>query len=343
MRTKQKRRRRNTQEEIIMLKKNILDKCLSKQMLCKDGAKLLSMHPKAFLRLKSRYAREGISALVPKKPGPKKGKTAFNRTSSKIEEKVVWLAIRYPYLGPVPLADRLEAKTGIRLNPTTVWRILKRTKIRYTREYKRWKQDPKLYCLETPGIELQMDACYPWGRGRKLCVFDAIDDCTRYVYGKIYPTENDDNAIDFVKNLLNYTPFSINKIRVDNRYGKRFQLFCKQAGIDVIYNDPYSPQQNGKIERFHKTIKRELFWRYCSYNEDEELLQYKLALYLKHYNYHRKHSGYGMNRLTPVQKILKSLLDSYALSLVYPQKVTLTVQQYIFSYTLIWYNKIMRD
>jgi len=320
---------RNTQEETIMLKKKIIDSCIARNILCKEGAKLLTMHPNAFSRLKSRYAREGISALVPKKTGPKNNKPAPNRTPEEIEDIVIALAIRYPYLGPTPLADKLEEKTKIILNSTTIWRILKRTGTRYTRKYKRWKNEPKLYCLETPGIELQMDACFPWGRGRKLCVFDAIDDCSRYVQGRIYHTENDSNAIDFVKRLINNSPFKIQAIRVDNRYGKRFKHFCEYAGIKVIYNDPYSPQQNGKIERFHKTLKRELFWRYCSYGENKEILQYKLTQYLKHYNYNRKHSGYGMNRLTPVQKIAKSTLDNYSMSLIYPQKVTLTMQQYI--------------
>lgn len=297
-------------------------------MLCKDGAKLLTMHPKAFSRLKSNYIKEGISALVPKKPGPKEGKIANNRTPEDIEDIVVALALRHPYYGPIPLSDELKTQTGLVIDSTTIWRILKRTKTRYTREYKRWVKEPKLYCLETPGIELQMDACYPYGRDRKIAQFDAIDDCSRYVYGKIYNVENDRNAIDFVKHLINNVPFKIQSIRVDNRYGQIFQLFCENIGIKVIYNDPYTPKQNGKIERFHKTVKRELYWRHCSFQDSTELLQYKLNQYLKHYNYQRKHGGYGMDRLTPVQKIAKSTLNNYSLSLIYPQKVTITVQQY---------------
>lgn len=311
-----------------MLKKNIIDRCIARNILCKDGAKLLLMHPNAFSRLKSRYIKEGISALVPRKPGPDSGGTARNRTSEHIEDAVVALALRYPYYGPVSLSDELEKQTGIILNSTTIWRILKRTKTRYTREYKRWKQEPKLYCLETPGIELQMDACYPYGRDRKIAEFDAIDDCSRHVYGKIYDVENDRNAIDFVKNLINNVPFRIQRIRVDNRYGQQFHSFCQYIGLEVIYNDPYTPKQNGKIERFHKTVKRELFWRHCSFQDSTELLQYKLTQYLKHYNYQRKHGGYGMNRMTPAQKIAVSTLNNFSLSLIYPQKVTLTVQQY---------------
>ena len=333
---------RNTQEETIMLKKKIIDSCIARNMLCKDGAKLLSMHEKAFLRLKNRYIEDGIPALVPRKPGPKGNTTPVNRTSEDIEDIVIALALRYPYYGPIQLAEELDKQAKIILSSTTIWRILKRTKTRYTREYKRWKQEPKLYCLDNPGQELQMDACYPYGRSRPIAQFDAIDDCCRYVYGKIYHTENDSNAIDFVKNLINNAPFQIKSIRVDNRYGKRFQSFCEYVGIELIYNDPYTPKQNGKIERFHKTVKRELYWRHCSFKDNAELLQYKLTQYLKHYNYDRKHSGYGMNRLTPIQKLAKATLNHYSLSLIYPQKVTLTMKQYNYlhfsNYMLLYFR-----
>ena len=88
---------RNTQEETIMLKKNILDSCIVRNILCKEGAKLLRMHPNAFSRLKGRYAREGISALIPKKTGPKDNQPAPNRTPEEIEDIVIALALRYPY------------------------------------------------------------------------------------------------------------------------------------------------------------------------------------------------------------------------------------------------------
>ena len=62
--------RRNTQGELIAMKKNILDACINKQMKCKDGAKTLVMHPKSFSRLKKRYIEFGESILIPKKLDP---------------------------------------------------------------------------------------------------------------------------------------------------------------------------------------------------------------------------------------------------------------------------------
>lgn len=254
-------KKRVLQGQLIAMKQTILDKCIAHTMTVKEGAEMLHIHPKSFSRLKTRYIAEGVAILTPKKPGPKVCSLSTNKTSDLIEDLVITLANKHPQLGPLPLSEKLFDDYGITLNQTTCWRILKRNKIRYCATYKRWKQDPKLYCLDTPGLELQMDACYPFGRSRKLVEFDAIDDCSRYVAAKIYDRETANNAIAFVDYLIKRSPFQIQRIRVDNRYGKTFVAYCATKGIEVIENDPYTPEQNGKIERFHKTVKREFYWR----------------------------------------------------------------------------------
>lgn len=321
------RKRRNTQGELIAMKKLIIEQNIVRKINRKDAASILQMHPNAFSRLKSRYIQKGISALISQKPGPKRF-TPKNKTSEQTVEIIKRLAIHNPNLGPVPLSEKLDEKYHILLDQSTIWRILKREKIRYATEYKRWKQDPKLYCLDTPGIELQMDGCYPFGRARKVVGFDAIDDCSRWVYGKLYAREDANSAIDFVKHLLDNVPFRIQKIRVDNRYGKKFREFCESIDIEAIENDPYEAKQNGKIERFHKTLKREFFWKYCSYYDSVELMQYKYNQWQTYYNTKRKHGGYGMNRMTPQLKIASTLFQSLNF-ITYPQNVTLTLQQYI--------------
>jgi transposase len=325
--------RRNTQEELIAMKKQILDQYIEKQIKCKDGAKLLQMHEKAFLRLKARYRTYGEQALIPKRPGPKKGSTAHNRTPEWIEAMVVEVSREYRFLGPIPLADKLNELYGIVLNPTTLWRILKRNGVRYFRDYLPIeKQKPKLYCLDTPGEEVQIDGCYPFGRLRKLVAFSAIDDCSRHVYSNCYTRETAENAMLFVKELVKRVPYRIQRIRVDNRYGKQFKSYCEEVlGIEVIENEPYNSNQNGKVERFNKTLKYDFFWTYCKYNEPMEDIQYKLTQWLGFYNYKRKHTGYKMSSLTPAQKIASTYLLSIAQDLVYyPQKVTLSMQQYVF-------------
>ena len=299
-------------------------------MLWKDAAQILQMHSKALSRLKRRYLAYGDVALLGRKPGPKTYSPPANKTNEGIEDLVCDLAVGHPNEGPQPIADRLSEEYGVFLDQSTVWRILKRRKIRYGREYKRWQEDPKLYCLETPGEELQMDACYPYGKARPICSFDAIDDCSRYVLGRCFERETADNAVIFVDELVRKVPFKIQRLRVDNRYGKKFREYClKTYGIEVIENEPYSPEQNGKIERFHKTLKREFFYRSCSFTDSLEVLNLKYALWLAHYNYHRRHRGVGMNGLTPAQKLaMTALQESVNILILNPQKVTGILQQY---------------
>ena len=265
--------------------------------------------------------------LWPKKPGPKVGKTfCAHRTPSSIEDLVIRLSVEEPFLGPVPLAHALKEKHGIQLHSTTVWRILCRRTDRYAPGRKRWKNPTKLYSLEEPGIEVQMDACFPYGRSRDLVFFDAVDDCSRYGCSEAYNGGEDiESAKNFVRKLVRTSPFRIQSIRLDNRFhGPKMERFCKYYGIRLIFNEPYHPEMNGKIERYHRTFKNEAVWRTMSFTDSLPTIRYKLNLWMNHYNYKRPHGGLAMNGMTPVQK----LMSVYLSKVINPQLVTLSLQQY---------------
>lgn len=318
--------RRNTQEELIAMKKGILVKCINKEMKCYEGAKLLHMHPKSFSRLKKLYCEYGEAILIPKKTGPRNNPPP-NKTSAHIEELICKTARLNSRATIITIAEYFSNDLKINIHPTTVYRILKRNRIRYCREYvKIPKPKPRLYCLETPGLELQMDACYPFGRGRKIACFDAIDDCSRWVIAKLYDRENAVNAINFVKHLIKRAPFPIQRIRVDNRYGKELKKYCQSVGIEVVTINAHRPTENGKIERFHRTLKYNFFWRFCGFYDSGEELQYKLNQWIDWYNTERKHGGYGMNNVTPRNKLISSMFNS--LCIIPQKKVTLTLRAY---------------
>lgn len=321
---------RDTKHNLMLVKKNILDRYIKRLLTRSEASKLLSMHPNALSRLKDNYLKHGNAVLVGRKPGPKSNFRPYNRTSEAVEELIVREGRKHPELGPKPLGDHILETHNIDTDQTTIWRILKRKGVRYTTLYKRFVQEPKLYCLDTPGKVLQMDACYPFGRSRDLASFDAIDDCSRHVYGKAYNTEDDQNAMDFVTHLVQNVPFVVQAVKVDNRYGKDFQTYCERVlHIKVIYNDPYCPQQNGKIERFHKTLKQEFYFKQVAFTDSFDTINYKYWLWQTHYNNKRKHSGYGMNGLTPRQKLIQVTLQSMSNRIInHPGKVTLTLQQY---------------
>lgn len=319
---------KDTKHNLMLVKKNILDRYIKKVLSRSEAAELLSMHPNAVSRLKDNYLEYGDGVLSGRKPGPKSNFRPHNRTPEVVEELIAKVGGSRPDLGPKPLADHLEEIYGVITDQSTVWRILKRKRVRYYIPHRRFKQEPKLYCLDQPGKILQMDACYPFGRSRDLASFDAIDDCSRIVYGKAYDIEDDQNAIDFVTELIVHSPFAIQGIQVDNRYGKDFQVYCEQIlQIPVIYNDPYHPEQNGKIERFHRTLKQNFYYPYISFSDSFDTINYKYRLWQFTYNNHRKHYGYGMDGLTPQKKLKQANLQLMANKIINQTgKVTLTLQ-----------------
>lgn len=161
-------------------------------------------------------------------------------------------------------------------------------------------------------MEIQLDSSFPFGRRKKLVSFDAIDDCSRYVIAWLYEDNTIENAMDFVERLINKFPGRIKSIRTDNQFKtKTFRDFLESKGIQLIVNPPYTPEHNGKIERFHKTMKREFYWRCIKESDDLESIQYQLQLWLNYYNYQRKHSGLKMSYRTPAQKLASSYLEAY--------------------------------
>jgi transposase InsO family protein len=89
---------------------------------------------------------------------------------------------------------------------------------------------------------------------------------------------------------------------------KDFKEFIRIMGMTHVRTSPYYPQSNGKLERFHKTIKGEcirvkvpLSW------EDAQRL---VTEYVSHYNEARLHSAIGY--VTPKDKLLGNDIAIFA-------------------------------
>ena len=70
-----------------------------------------------------------------------------------------------------------------------------------------------------------------------------------------------------------------------------FKTFIRQCGMTHVRTSPFYPQSNGKIESWHKTIKRECIRPKTPLNlEDARRI---VAHYVQHYNEARLHAGIG--------------------------------------------------
>jgi len=274
-----------------------------------DVAKELSVTRQTVYTWKSRYERFGIEGLI--KQRKKRTDRPHNKTSEEIEQLVINTTDTYWQDGVEALSDHLQRLYNLTINPTTVYRILKRAGVRYgehhPRTTKRWKK--QLYAHQIPGLELQMDTKYPFGYKQGRVIYTIIDDASRWVYAWTYTTANATNTIDFIKRVQQHVPFFIQKIRTDQ--GSEFralvvQQYLKDRNIDHRLNTPYCPEENGKIERFHRTLSEKCV--VGMYPQDSlDNLQYKLTLFLQYYNYQKRHRGLGMEGMTPIQKISSCL------------------------------------
>lgn len=70
---------------------------------------------------------------------------------------------------------------------------------------------------------------------------------------------------------------------------KDFKEFIRLAGFKHLRTSPYHPQSNGKIERYHRTIKTEEIRRRAYSSIKDARLQ--IAGYVHHYNTVRLHSA----------------------------------------------------
>ena len=189
---------------------------------------------------------------------------------------------------------------------------------KYIRIQKKEKFLPK---ATYPGELVEIDVIYVRKfKGSWLYQFTAIDSCSRWRYIWLTSEQSNRTAVIFLQKLTKEAPFKIKSIKTDNTsifinyytgYKKSadplkprlhvFDLTCHRLGITHYLIDPGKPQQNGKVERSHRT-DREEFWNQTRFNSLSELKQ-KLATYLKWHNEERKHLG--IDGLTLLEKLKK--------------------------------------
>jgi transposase InsO family protein len=290
----------------LMLQEEKLTQIINKQSKVTEVAEEFNVSRQTIHKWLNRYKRFGLDGLLKQKRKP--AGSSHNRTAAEIEQLVVNLSRQHWYDGVGTLADRLQFEYNLTLHPTTIYRILKRKEIRYGEQQtwtkKRWKK--QLYAHQIPGKELQMDTKYPYGYKEGKVIYTIIDDATRWVFAWSYRTANKENTLDFLGKVLARAPFTIQKIRTDQ--GKEFianvvKDFMQKQNIQYRNNTPYCPEENGKIERFHRTLnEKALCWGF--YPKDSlDTMQYKLNLFLHYYNYQKKHRGLGMDGATPMERL----------------------------------------
>jgi len=299
---------KDTIRKLVDTRLRVVNEVNSGKLSANAGANLLGITRQGLWKLRKSVNRYGSSAITGRKRGPKAYRKAYNRTEKWIEDTVE----KYFNLYGVG-ADRicwLLEDAHIHISRATAYRILVRKRLLIPKE--KVKRKPvTLYAKGFPGEEVQIDTTEPFGKS-SIILISAVDDCSRWGMADCYFHNDSANAAKFVLKMVSEAPFPIRSFRTDNgsEFKKHFSSICKRLGITIKRNPVKHPTSNGKVERLHRTVEEECFWRVQAHREDLSYGRYWLSRYLAWYNTKRRHGGYGMNGRTPQQRIEDFILTN---------------------------------
>ena len=133
----------------------------------------------------------------------------------------------------------------------------------------------------------------------------AIDDHSRIATAAIFPDEKKNSAVAFLRSAVAYYKslgVTVDRVMTDNGSCYRsfaFAKACKRLNIKHIRTKPYTPQTNGKAERFIQTALRE--WAYATAFENSHQRRDALAPWLHRYNWHRPHAS--LAKMPPISRL----------------------------------------
>jgi len=125
----------------------------------------------------------------------------------------------------------------------------------------------------------------------------AIDDHSRAAFVQMHADERKSSASEFLRAAVAHYAtrgVRIKRLMTDNGSAYRSKLFsktCQALGIRHLYTRAYTPQTNGKAERFIQTCLRE--WAYGRVWANSTQRTAWLPAFLDYYNHRRAHSALG--------------------------------------------------
>lgn len=248
-----------------------------------------------------RYANRGLGALTNRSCKPDR---CPHQMSAEVEARIVEIRKTHPAWGSRTILSKLRKEIEEPPSRSAIHRCLVRNRLvdhkprrRKPQDYKRWERSRamELWQMDVMSVPDLVE-------GMHLQLVTGLDDHSRFcVLAKLLPRATAKPICDGLLEALNR--FGIpDEILTDNGKvftGKLhkmptnvlFDRICLNNGIRHILTAPYSPTTTGKIERLHKTIRKE-FLAGKTFDTVEHA-QAALDRWVHSYNHTREHQSLG--------------------------------------------------
>jgi transposase InsO family protein len=221
------------------------------------------------------------------------------------EEKRAILAFQrtYPLEGYRRLAFMMLDRDLVAVSPSSVYRVLKEAGA-----IRRWNRKPSKKGTGfvqplRPHEHWHVDVSYINVCGTFYYLCTILDGCSRYVvHWEIREAMTEMDVEQIVQRACEKFPGVTPRIISDNGpqfMAKDFKAFIRICGMTHIRTSPYYPQSNGKLERWHRSVKSECIRPSTPLSLDDA--RRSVSDYVTHYNEVRLHSAIGY--VTPKDKL----------------------------------------
>ena len=210
---------------------------------------------------------------------------------------------QYPLEGYRRLAFMMMDADVAAVSPTSVYRVLKKAG-----RLGRWNTKPSRKGTGfvqpiKPHEHWHVDVSYINVCGTFYYLCSLLDGCSRYiVHWEIRESMKEADIELVIQRAREKFPDVYPRIISDNGpqfIAKDFKEFIRICGMTHVRTSPYYPQSNGKLERWHKSLKSECIRPGTPLSLDDA--RRLAANYVAHYNAVRLHSAIGY--VAPADKL----------------------------------------
>jgi Transposase and inactivated derivatives len=251
-----------------------------------------------------RFQEEGMPGLADRSRRPR---TSPTRLPAEVEALICEMRRRHPRWGAQRISHELGACDLERVpSRATVHRVLARNGLivaqrqEHKRTFRRWQREAPMHLWQ-----MDLVGGVPLADGRECKMVTGIDDHSRFVVIAQVVAVPSGRAVcaAFTAAMRRYgVPF---EVLTDN--GKQFtgrhirpqpvevlfERVCRENGVTQRLTKPRSPTTTGKIERFHKTLRRELLDHVTPF-ESLAAAQQAIDAWVHAYNHARPHQALNM-------------------------------------------------